>query len=115
MSPELVLPWLAAFAVTQLVEGPIYALWVRRDFEVFPALVRSAVLQLTTHPLLWLVFFDVMDALGGYAAAVLLAELCVVAAEGALLAWMWPAASWRRAYAAALTANAVSTVVGLLR
>jgi hypothetical protein len=115
MSPDLVLPWLAAFVVTQLVEGPIYALWMRRDFSVLDALLRSSVLQLTTHPLLWLVFFDLMDAVGGYALAVVVAESCVVALEGALLAWMWPAASWRRAFAAALTANAVSTVVGLLR
>ena len=115
MSPDLVLPWLSAFLVTQLVEGPIYALWMRRDFHLFPALIRSAALQVTTHPLLWLVFFDVMAVFGGYAPTVIVAEICVVAVEGALLAWMWPAASWRRAYAAALTANAVSTVVGLLR
>jgi hypothetical protein len=115
MTADLLVPWLAAFAMTHLVEGPIYALWLRHDHSVPAGLLRSAVLSTTTHPLLWQVFFPLMDALGSYARAVVLAEAVVILAEGALLAWMWPEGGLRRALLAALTANATSTVVGLLR
>lgn len=114
MRPDLLLPWLSAFLVTHLVEGPIYALWLRRDHTVPAALLCSVALQSTTHPLLWRFFFDLMDLVGSYALAVVLAEVAVIAAETALLAWMWPSAPRGRAFAAALTANVTSTAVGLL-
>jgi hypothetical protein len=115
MRPDLLLPWLSAFVLTHLVEGPVYALWMRPDHPVPAALLRSAVLQTTTHPVLWCGFFDLMDLVGGYTPAVILAEAAVIAAESALLAWMWPEARAVRVAGAAVSANVLSTVVGLLR
>jgi len=115
MTEAMVGAWFMAFISTILIEGPIYALFARGIWRVPKALAMSVILQLTTHPLLWLIFYDIQALIPDYVLAVLIAELGVVSIEAALLSWMWGRGFFGLALTAALTANAVSTAVGLLR
>lgn len=99
-----VLAWLTAFAVTQLVEMPIYAAalgqrpWPERIALAFGA---SAV----THPFVWFVFPPLFE---GYWTMVLVAETFAVVVEGL---WFW-CFGLKRAILWALLANATSVGVG---
>jgi hypothetical protein len=114
MSESLLADWLKAFAATILIEAPIYALFLRARFGVARGLLMSVPLQLLTHPLLWLNFFALEAALDSWVGALVIAEGLVLVAETALLWWMW-GQRLPLALAAAFTANAVSTLVGVLR
>lgn len=125
MSYELM--WLRAFAVTIAIEAPIYVALFRRrappglPLPWGPALALAVALQAVTHPALWFVaarwlYFE------PYWAWVLVMEVGVVLVEGGLVAAAVAAhggrPTWRRALAfglvAALIANAVSTLIGLV-
>jgi len=114
MTAEMLTTWLAAFASTIIIETPIVALFAKDFMPVRRSLGMSLILQMTTHPLLWLTFFDLMDAVGSYTTALIIAETLVFVVESSLLAWMW-GGRWRWAFLTAFTANVASTAVGLLR
>jgi len=98
--------WPAAFALTAVVEAPIYA----RALRPRPwgrALLLGALLSLPTHPLVFVWLPKVWP--GTYPGYVAAAEAIAVLGEAALL-WrlrVSPALLW------ALAANAASTAVGL--
>lgn len=100
------LRWLAAFAITQAVEMPVYvraqpgATWARR-------LGVAAAASTITHPFVWFVAPKVVPS--GWVVMVLVAETFAVLVE----------AAWLRAFGVrvailwALCANALSVGVGL--
>lgn len=95
--------YLAAFSLSGLFEpDPDRRLTIRR------ALLLVLAVNLVSHPLLWLVASSV-DGLG----VVLIGEVAVVLLEGTLIGLVLRG-SWRRAYAAALLANACSYLAGLV-
>lgn len=114
MTDEVFTAWMGAFASTIIIESPIIALFAKGFISVPRALAMSVVLQMTTHPLLWLTFYDFMDLVGGYEPALVIAEGAIFVVEACLLAWMW-GGRWRWAFLTAFVANAASTAVGLLR
>ena len=103
--------WPAAFAVTLLVEVPVYlaALTLVAGIRARTALGLAVAVNAVSHPLLW---FVVVPALGAGLSAVLAAEALVLAGEAiALMAVL------RRdrlvLAAAALVANGLSFAVGV--
>ncbi|TNE92753.1 MAG: hypothetical protein EP330_00625 [Deltaproteobacteria bacterium] len=103
--------WSHAFVLTVLIEVPIAALILRGALGGGRAVAVAVGAQVLTHPLLWFV----VPQFSPYLAWVACAETGVVLAESAwYAAWMrseegsrWPA------FVASLTANLVSTLVGL--
>jgi len=107
--------YLAAFGLTQVVEAPVYVGLLTCILGVpwRRALGASVAVNLVSHPLLYLVFVPVTDALMRPTAGIIAGEVLVWVAETAMLAaWL------RRDYAAlaatALAANATSFAAGLL-
>ena len=96
-----VLHWAVAFAVTQLVEVPIY-LRARCRFSV--AFGASTI----THPVVWFVVPALWRG-GSYVGMVLVAEVFAVITEALWLRRF----GVRRALAWSLVANAASVAVGL--
>ncbi len=95
--------WLAAFAFTQLVEVPIYAVALRT--RVLTAFGASAI----THPVVWFVIFPFVPL--PYLGLAAVAEAFAVLAEGA---YFWVLLRRRRVWLWALVANAASCGLGLL-
>lgn len=95
------LHWLAAFAVTQLVEVPIYLRAQRRFGVAFGA---SAI----THPIVWFVVPAFWRG-GGYLGMVLVAEAFAVITEAVWLRRF----GVRHAFWWSLLANASSVAIGL--
>jgi hypothetical protein len=61
---ELLLPWLSAFVLTQLVEVPIYLLAQRRSARPLPArAIVGFIASALTHPVVWFVFPEVLERL----------------------------------------------------
>ena len=96
-------PWLIAFAVTQLVEVPIYLKATERKW------IAAFGASLITHPIVWFVFPRYWPR-GHWESMLVCAELFAVAVEAAWLA------SWgvKRPIEWAFVANAASFSVGLL-
>lgn len=113
MNDDWLLMWLSAFVTTILVETPIYMLFLQARMHLGWGALVSLGLQMSTHPLLWIIWPHVQHALD-YTPLVIIAEVCVVLVEGALLVLVMGTAYWRRALLASLVANATSTIVGLL-
>jgi len=119
VTPEWLALWSVAFVETILVETPIYTLMLALPMAGAwrPGLWRAALvslgLQATTHPVLWLVWPLVAPHVD-YAPLVVIAETCVVLAEGALVRWVLGPGTWARALLTSLVANATSTVFGLV-
>ncbi|MET3803586.1 hypothetical protein ABIB25_000570 [Nakamurella sp. UYEF19] len=74
--------WLRAFAVTLLVELPIYALLLRRWCSTSRAAALGLLANVITHPLLW---FGLVDLHAGTAAR----TVVLVAAEVAVWLVEW--------------------------
>lgn len=124
----MITQWLAAFALTQFVEAPIYGIAQRRDGPTRPRWVRVAIAlgaSAITHPPLWFyapsawieLYLGVVTRWphariaspeARYVAFVLVFEALVVLVEGAYFA----AAGVRRAFLWSLVANAASVLVG---
>lgn len=93
--------WLAAFALTQLVEAPIYRFGAKASWPV--ALLASTL----THPIVWFVFplltrlsyWEMVTCAESFA---IVAEACWLRANRVTLALAW-----------SLLANAASVVIGL--
>lgn len=103
--------WLVAFALTQLVEVPIYArpLAMRRDGGrrgLLPRVALAFVLSCPTHPFVFLVLPRLWT--GTYMGYVAAAEAVAVLAEAALLHLL----GVRAALTWAVLANVASTAVG---
>lgn len=105
----MLLPWLRAFALTQVMEMPVYALaqkgrpWWRRLLVGFMA---SAI----THPFVWFLFPALLPTRGDYWTMVALAETFALFAEAA-----WMATNGvRYALLWSLAANATSFCTGML-
>ena len=98
--------WLPAFAITQLIEVPIYLLalsrWTRRQ-----AVLLAFGASVLTHPVLWLTF-PLVDL--PYWVALALFEGAVVIIEGVYLRLL----GVEKAFAWALLANAASAGFGFL-
>lgn len=100
-------PWLRAFALTQLVEAPIYRFGLKVRWT--HALAASAV----THPVVWFFFPWLAERLDlGWGTMAVLAELFAWSVEAAYLA-LAAGARWPRAAVASLVANGASVAVGL--
>ena len=96
--------WLSAFALTQIIEVPIYARALRgRRGRWLIAFAASTL----THPFIFLVLPDLWH--GGWLSYVLAAEAIAVCVEAA---WLWRFGV-RRAVLITLIANALSTGIGL--
>ncbi|TNF27832.1 MAG: hypothetical protein EP329_18955 [Deltaproteobacteria bacterium] len=114
MSYELL--WLRAFALTVLIEVPIYTLFLQRFGRPVVAVVLVAIgLQVATHPALWFV----APRFEPYWAWVLTMELLIWLVEGLLAGLAIDHPTGRgRAFAvgllASLSANATSTLFGLI-
>ncbi len=94
--------WLGAFALTQLVEVPLY-----RGLGKVPVALAFS-LSAITHPVVWLVFFS-PRWVAPHEARLLCAEVFAVLVEAALLA---RPLGGRRALLLAALANAASVAVG---
>ena len=95
--------WLAAFALTQVFEVPLY---LRAGAGWRTAFLASAL----THPVVWFVFPRLLRAELGYWSMVAMAEIFAVGAEA-----LWLHANGvRRALPWSLLANATSFGCGLL-
>lgn len=121
ISSELLLHWAVAFAITQLVECPIYVLG-------FGASLRLAfAVSLVTHPFASVIVPELWRWIYGAAidrsAAFVLSELAYYAVSGAMAetlavvieAWMlhrWGGWTARKALGASLIANAASVAAG---
>ncbi len=113
MISEVLLRWLAAFAVTQIVEVPIYLRALARSPETrgAPRSIRFAIAfgaSLLTHPFVWFVFPRLHLGLT-YVERSLLSEVFAWGFEtlwlrffGVERAWLW-----------SLAANSASVAVGL--
>jgi hypothetical protein len=106
--------WLGAFALTQIVEVPIYlrALLARDDPDrpfdrLLPALLVGFGASAITHPIVWFVMPQLIP--NDYVLMVAVAETFAVLAEAAWLR----AFGLRRALLWALFCNAASVLVGL--
>jgi hypothetical protein len=101
-----VLAWLRAFAVTQLVEVPVYTRVCRATrAQAFGA-------SLVTHPILWFVIFPHLHA--SYLGKCVAGELFAWLVEAAYLRALRIEPRWPRALLCSLAANGASVAVGLL-
>lgn len=101
--------WLAAFALTQIVEMPIYVRALRKKtIERLPvALAIAFGASALTHPIVWFVFPELIP--GAWLTMVLAAEAFAIATEA-----LWLRAfGLDRALAWAGFTNAASVLVGL--
>jgi hypothetical protein len=106
----MMLHWVSAFALTELVEVPIYLVALRASRR--SSLARFAIAfgaSLITHPLVWFVIPELFATLA-YRTRVLIAEGFAIAVEAAYLA------AFRQRFALrwSITANAASFALGLV-
>jgi len=101
------LAWALAFALTQLVELPVYRALARVRWA------QAFVPSLVTHPLVWFAFPRLADhGLMTWRASAWLAEGFAYVTEAGVLRGY--GVGWPRAIAASLAANTASIVVGVL-
>lgn len=99
--------WALAFALTQLVEMPIYRALARVRWR------RAFVLSLVTHPVVWFGFPLLYDhAYLTWSQMLWLAEAFAYTVEAALLRGY--GVPWPRAIVASIAANTASVVAGEL-
>lgn len=99
--------WFWAFALTQIVECPIYVHVSHLSWK------RAFLLSAVTHPCVWFVVPPLCYGVGGsYLQMVCVAELFAWTAEAALLRRFGQ--PWRRALGVSLLANGASVAVGML-
>jgi hypothetical protein len=107
--------WLGAFAITLTLEVPIFTVFLFRRLGVVRAFMLGVGVNTITHPFLWYV----MPRFEPYATWLVASEVLVFAAETFIVAWVLhsrlrdPDAIGLAALTS-LTANAASTVAGIL-
>ncbi len=102
--------WVVAFALTQLVEIPVYLAFARR-LPLGRRWLYAASTSTVTHPLLWFALpWHAATTEGAHASLLVAGELGVVAVEAAIgLLFRAP-----RPLLAAIVANGTSVLVGFL-
>lgn len=103
--------WGTAFLLTQAIEMPIYGLGTRDSglsvaWRVAVGFGASAL----THPIVWFVLRELLEARLGFWAYFAVAETFAVVVEALYLRWF----EVRRPWALSLVANGTSASVGLL-
>ena len=118
------LPWLFAFGLTQLIEGPVYYRGLDLEGPSRPRVERALLALLPsalTHPLLWFALFPpvyqaLFHSLGspwGYWSAVVVCELIVVVFE-ALVFTALTRCRPIKGFGWAFGANLASVSIGLI-
>ena len=104
--------WLLAFVWTLALELPIYTLWLRGKTSGRALVGLVLAVNAVSHPLLWFA----MPRFTPYTTYLVVGESGVVLIEAAIIAIALAhrPGNLRAAFLASLTANAFSTVVGLL-
>lgn len=104
--------WLTCLLLTLLIEIPVFVFFVRRTVTLRRALAAGAAGTLFTHPFLWFVWPHVIvDDYWTYLAS---GEILVAAIESVTFFAIARPVAFRRAVLASVTANALSTFIGLL-
>lgn len=111
VDPELLKAWARAFALTQVIEVPIYTAIAWKKAPL-PRLIAAAfACTAVTHPLLWFVWPHVVT---DYTAFVVSGELLIAVGESLLFFALIPRLDLPRAIGAAFVANATSYGMGQL-
>lgn len=103
--------WWVGFALTQAIEMPIYLLGMRRS--AFPLAWRVGIAfgaSALTHPIVWFVLPELLEARWGYWTFVAIAEVFAVVAEALYLRALKIEGAW----GLSLVANAASALTGLV-
>jgi hypothetical protein len=103
--------WAAAFALSLIIEVPIFALVARREVPVWRAALAGAAGTFVTHPLLWFAWVHVVHDYTLYIAS---GEVLVAAIETLTFWALARPVSLRTALAASLVANGASYGAGLI-
>jgi len=103
----MITDYLLALATTLLLELPV-VMWMAGALPIARVLGVALFANLASHGALWLAFDPSHE---GYYARLALAETGVVVFEAAML-WMLARLPVRRALAASVLANAISTAAG---
>lgn len=115
MSPEVLeivlRAWVPAFLLTLAVEVPLFVLLVRREVSPLRAALAGAAGTCLTHPLLWLVWTQLVP---DYTLYIVSGELLVAAIETLTFFALARPVSFRRALAASFLANGASYGTGLV-
>lgn len=112
---SLLLSWLEAFALTLLIELPVYALLLRRWCRPVTGLRVGLLANVVTHPALWFGLHALHTTGWAFAAWFVASESMVVLAEWAVLLIALKGRDARRSELAgvAALANLCSSVFGL--
>ena len=103
--------WARAFALTLLVELPLYG-WLLKDAPLLRRLLAGLTASSLTHPWLWFILPAVLMPALGYWGYVAVGEALVVLAEAGVVAGV--GTPWRRALRVSVLVNAASFAVGQL-
>ena len=109
MSP-LLADWALSFALTLIVEVPLFAA-LGRGLPAWRAAVVGAVGSCVTHPLLWFVWPRIVS---DYTAFLVTGEVLVTLIEALIVVIALPDAGLRRALVMSCVANAASLGLGLV-
>ena len=106
--------YLAALALTLVLEMPAYATVLRRGMTITPrrGLAAGAAVNLISHPVAFLIVMPVLARPLGFWGALVVIEAGVWVLESALL-WVWLQRDVDLIALAALLANAISLTIGL--
>ncbi len=116
--------WSIAFALTQLVETPLYvyaqSVRTKTTAELLPSpdavrplrerIALAFIASAMTHPLLWFVFWPLASSAFSYSTTVFLGEALVMFIEGSLFVVF----GLPRPYVWAILVNTASVIVGLV-
>lgn len=105
----MIVNWLGAFALTQLVEMPLYVYAMRRTHTLSNRLLVGFGASALTHPVVWFVF-PRLGWFDSHVEMVAWAELFAVVTEALYLSWCRASRPWLWA----LVANMGSFGVGVL-
>ncbi len=100
-----------AYAMTFLIETPIYAALLRKFCTPLKAVALSGLINSITLPVVWFVLPPLL--IRNYLLFFVVAELFAWLGEALLVKLLLEKVGWKRALIAALAANAVSAAAGL--
>jgi len=100
-----------AYALTLLLETPVYWFFLRKYCPAWKAIAASLILNTITLPVVWFVLPPIL--ISNYLLYFAIAELFAWLAEAAMVKLAFSELSLKKALAVALAANAVSAAAGL--